>query len=151
MKVEATWDEFCRRRVGISRGYANRLIRHLEEFGPNYFRLAEVMEISGGMYRLIAGSIDDAGMKIDGETVPIRRENREKIRAAVESARSAVRAEKDTPQKLDGIRKHLKAFLSGATAIRETKDDQVELLVLLEDGLRQVYDLVIAARKELLV
>jgi hypothetical protein len=29
------WTEFCKQHAGITRAYADRLIRHLEDFGPN--------------------------------------------------------------------------------------------------------------------
>src|ERR1700680_4444839 len=53
-KLGLTWDEFCKQHAGISRTYADRLIGCLTEFGADYFRFAEVMDISSQTYRLIA-------------------------------------------------------------------------------------------------
>ena len=50
------------------------------------------MEISPNTYRLIAGSVTDGAIEVDGESIPIRPENREKIAAAVESARERSKA-----------------------------------------------------------
>src|SRR5258708_25728087 len=53
-RLGLSWDDFCEKKAGISRRHAGRLIKHLEEFGSNYFRLSELMEISHATYRLIA-------------------------------------------------------------------------------------------------
>src|SRR5450756_455042 len=46
-----TWEQFCGKHAGVSRVYADRQIHCLEEFGGNYFRFAEVMQISPETYR----------------------------------------------------------------------------------------------------
>lgn len=35
-----SWPEFCKRRIGMTQPTADRIIRRLEEFGQQYFRLA---------------------------------------------------------------------------------------------------------------
>jgi hypothetical protein len=84
-----TWDQFCRQHVGVSRSYADRLIRHLEEFGANYFRLSELVEVSAATYRLLAPAVSDAGLSFEGQVIPIKPENRGQIQAAVDSMRAA--------------------------------------------------------------
>ncbi len=69
-KLGLTGEEFCIGHAGVSRSYADRLIHYLEEFGTNYFRLAELMQISAETYRLVADSVGDAGMEVNGETIP---------------------------------------------------------------------------------
>src|SRR5579859_880205 len=76
-----TWDEFCIRHAGVSRVYADRLIHYLEELGTNYFRIAEMMQISADSYRLVADSVSEDGIEVDGQIVPINRANRRKILA----------------------------------------------------------------------
>jgi hypothetical protein len=66
-KLGMTWAKFCDEKAGISRVYANRLIDYLEEFGANYFRLSEVIQISGETYRLIAGAVSEEGLEVDGK------------------------------------------------------------------------------------
>ena len=85
-----TWATFCQERAGISRVSADRLINHLEEFGANYFRLSELMPISRETYRLIAGSVSEEGVEVDGKKIPLTRENRKRVMAAVESLRGKV-------------------------------------------------------------
>src|SRR5260370_37057736 len=82
-KLGLSWEEFCIGHAGVSRVYADRLIHYLEEFGTNYFRRAELMQISAETYRLVADSVGDTGMEIDRENIPINRANRRKILAAV--------------------------------------------------------------------
>ncbi len=72
-KLGLTWEEFCIGHAGVSRSYADRLIHYLEEFGTNYFRLVELMQISAETYRLVADSVGDAGMEVNGDTIPINR------------------------------------------------------------------------------
>ena len=85
-----TWATFCQEKAGISRVSADRLINHLEEFGANYFRLSELMPISRETYRLIAGSVSEEGVEVDGKKIPMTRENRKRVMAAVESLRGKV-------------------------------------------------------------
>ena len=92
-KLGLSWEEFCIVHAGVSRVYADRLIHYLEEFGTNYFRLAELMQISAETYRLVADSVSDDGMEVNGETIPINRQNRRKILAAVRAARTNTQRE----------------------------------------------------------
>jgi hypothetical protein len=132
-KLGLTWEQFCSQRLGISRAHADRLIRHLEEFGANYFRLAEVMGISPGTYRLIAGSVSDEGIQVDGDTIPIQAASREKIAAAVASARRQSKPPRGAPD-VAALRRQLLAFGEGVTAVGQTTSQRVALIRLLEDG-----------------
>jgi hypothetical protein len=81
------WEEFCQRKAGISRRQADRLIAHLEEFGANYFRLSEFIEISGDTYRLIAGAVSEDGLEHNGRKIPLIPENRQEVLNVVEEIR----------------------------------------------------------------
>ena len=83
-----TWEQFCGKHAGVSRVYADRQIHCLEEFGGNYFRFADVMPISQATYRLIAGAVSDQGLECNGERIPLVRENRGKVAAAIEAMRA---------------------------------------------------------------
>src|SRR5690242_10785741 len=61
-ETKLTWDRFCRQHMGVSRSYADRLIRHLQEFGPNYFRVSELVEVSPETYRLLAPAVSEEGL-----------------------------------------------------------------------------------------
>jgi hypothetical protein len=82
--VGLDWDEFCYRHTGISRRYADQLIRQLEELGPAYFHLGEVMRISPRNFRLIASAVSDGALEHQGESIPIRPENVARLREAIE-------------------------------------------------------------------
>jgi hypothetical protein len=83
-----TWEEFCRRHLGISRSYADQLIRNLQEFGATYFRLSKMLHISEAAYREIADVVTIDAIEIDGENIPIVPENAARIRKSVAQLRS---------------------------------------------------------------
>jgi hypothetical protein len=82
-----SWSEFCKQRVGITRQYAERLIHRLEEFGPQYFRLAQATGITPEEYRRIAGSVNEKGLAHADELIPITAEDGPRLIAAVEELR----------------------------------------------------------------
>jgi hypothetical protein len=86
--VGLTWDAFCRDRLGISRSNADKLIQRLDEFGADYFRLAEITRIGPDTYRAISDAIVEQHIEIDGERVPITPENGRRIRIAVAQMRT---------------------------------------------------------------
>src|SRR5436305_15100138 len=63
------WSEFCAQHLHISRESADRVIRHLDEFGPTYFDLAQLVRISAATYRAIAPAIQDQALHHNGETI----------------------------------------------------------------------------------
>ena len=141
-KLGLTWDEFCSQRAGVSRVYADRLIRYLEEFGANYFRLAEVMQVSAETFRLIAGSVGDSGIEFNGLNIPINRENRKQIQAAIQAARAASQPKAARQPKVATARKRIDGFFSEARAIAETSAQRAELIVLLDQSLGQLTNLI---------
>jgi hypothetical protein len=82
-----TWAEFCKQQIGITRQHADRLIRRLEEFGPQYFRLAQATGITPEEYRRIAGSVNEKGLAHAGELIPITAEDGPRLIAAVDELR----------------------------------------------------------------
>ncbi len=141
-KLGLTWEEFCIRHAGVGRAYADRLIQYLEEFGTNYFRIAELMQISAETYRLVADSVGDAGMEVNGETIPINRQNRRKILAAVRAARTNTQPRAARQPKVSSARKRLDGFFLEARAIGETSTQRAELIVLLHQALEQLTTLI---------
>ena len=81
------WSEFCVQDLHMSKDSANRMIRNLEEFGPNYFVLAQITQVSPTTYRAIAPSIHDEALHHDGEAIALIPENAEKVAAAVAEMR----------------------------------------------------------------
>ena len=81
--LNMTWEEFCRKLVGVSRPVADRILRHFEEFGTGYFELAAVTGVTPQDYRLIAGAVSEQGVAHAGETIPILPENAPRLIAAI--------------------------------------------------------------------
>jgi hypothetical protein len=92
------WSDFCSQYVGASRPQVDRLIRYLEEFGPNYFELTNVTRISPETYKLIAPHVCAEGIQLDGKTIPLAQENGAAVAAAVAELRR--RAEPPRPPEL---------------------------------------------------
>jgi hypothetical protein len=81
------WAEFCQQYAGVSSSYANRLIRQVEEFGPNYFDLSKILRISADSYHKISDAVGDEGIDFGGEKIAITPENSDKIVEAVKALR----------------------------------------------------------------
>jgi hypothetical protein len=81
-----TWDEFCQHQ-GISRTYADRVLRWLEELGPSYFKLNSFTRISAAEYRKIAGAVTEDGLTYAGETIALESGNAPKLAGAVDALR----------------------------------------------------------------
>ena len=86
----ATWDEFCRTHLKISKTEADRTIRLLEEFGPDYFDLSALTRISRETYRAIAPVVKDGALHFNGEAIPLQPENSRKVTAAVSELRRTI-------------------------------------------------------------
>ena len=82
-----SWNGFCPRFLGMTSRHANRIIRHLEEFGPSYFELARLTRITPEQYRAIAPAVRDQRIHAHGEAIPLTPENSEQIAAAVADLR----------------------------------------------------------------
>ena len=83
-----SWEDFCARHAGISRSYADQLLRNLDEFGDAYFRLSEILHISEPVYRSIAPAVHDDAIEFEGESIPLLPENAARIRTAVARIRA---------------------------------------------------------------
>jgi hypothetical protein len=87
----ADWGEFCEQHLHMSRSNADRLIRLLERFGPDYFQISQITRVSADQYRAIAPLVAGGCLQVDGESVPLTPENSERIAAAVATFRQAAR------------------------------------------------------------
>jgi hypothetical protein len=86
-KYAPSWEQFCMRKLGMSRPTADRQIECFEQFGANYRRMAEAISISPATYKLINGSVSEKGLEFRGEYIPITRENGAQLSAAVKVLR----------------------------------------------------------------
>lgn len=146
-----TWEQFCAKHAGVSRVHADRQIHYLEEFGANYFRLADVMPISPETYRLIAGAVSDEGLECNGERIPLARENRDKVAAAVTAIRARAKTGKAGSAVIGGVRKRLDALLAEAHGVANQADRRLELIGLLEEGRESLERLSRALRENTLL
>jgi hypothetical protein len=83
----ATWDDFCRNHLKISKAEADRTIRLFDEFGTDYFDLAGLTRISPETYRAISPVVKDGVLHFNGEAIPLQPENSRKVSAAVAELR----------------------------------------------------------------
>src|SRR6185437_10720939 len=86
-----TWDDFCARHAGIRRSQANELIRRLNQFGADYFRLADLCGLASETYAAIANRVDAGHIELDGEKIAIISENAQRIRNGIAALRQQVR------------------------------------------------------------
>ena len=144
-----TWEQFCVKHGGVSRVHAERQIHCLEEFGGNFFRFAEVMPITPATYRLIAGAVSDEGLECNGERIPLARENRHKLAAAVTAMRAKPKA--GAGAELGSFRKRLDVLLTDAHGIANQPGRRLELIGLLEEGGESLQRLALTLREKTLV
>jgi hypothetical protein len=119
-----TWEEFCTRHAAISRSYADKLIRRLDEFGADYFRLAAIAGLSAESYRLLAPAVTEQGVEIDGALVAITPENAPRIRQAVEAIRKDLRrARQSPPVSISELQMRLDSCFRDASALASFHSD----------------------------
>src|ERR1700732_3887041 len=81
------WEDFCVKRLGMTRGYVDRIIRQFKELGPNYCKLSSFTRIKPAEYRLISAAVSDDGLAYAGEVIALEPENAPRLAAAVEALR----------------------------------------------------------------
>jgi hypothetical protein len=91
--VGLNWDRFCRERLGVCRATADSIVRHLAEFGPAFFTLAQVMHITADEYRRISSAVSGEKLLHAGEEIPIETGNAPRLAAAIEDLRRQREAE----------------------------------------------------------
>jgi hypothetical protein len=92
----ADWEEFCSKHLHMSKENANRIIRLLDDFGPQYFEVAQLTRISPQTYRAIAPAIQDGALHANGETIALVPENADRVAAAIADIRKS--ATKPAPE-----------------------------------------------------
>ena len=85
--IAPTWEAFCQQELHVSRVHANRIIKWLEEFGPAYFELSQLIPISPSEYRALAPAISDHRIEANGQAIALIPEKAEEVAAAVEEMR----------------------------------------------------------------
>ena len=82
-QLSPTWEEFCSKRLGVSRRHIDRTLRQLDEFGPQFFHVAQMAHVTPEEYRAIAPHVSADGVRLDGAVVALLPENSEQVSAAV--------------------------------------------------------------------
>jgi hypothetical protein len=103
-----SWEEFCPEYLGLSKTHANRIVRYLEEFGPDYFELAQLTRITPAQYRAIAPAIRDRKLHVGSEAIALLPENSDRIAAALaELRRPAPAAEESIEERMTAVDRRL--------------------------------------------
>jgi hypothetical protein len=112
--VTTKWGEFCLTRLRMSRRSADQIIALFDEFGPDYFEVAQITRVSPETYRAIQPSIRDGALHHDGHAIALIEANAQQVAAAVAQMRqSKSRAPEPT------IQDRLKALHLRCIAISE--------------------------------
>lgn len=129
-KLGLTWEQCCKQRAGIGRSTADEIIRNLEEFGPDYFVIAQVTGISSKEYRRIHGSVSNHKLLHGGQEIPIAPENATRLAVAIEELRreSAAVSEPAADPETDVARAFAKTGRTLEAAVAEL--DRLRLMPL---------------------
>jgi hypothetical protein len=130
--VAADWAEFCSQHLGMSPTHANRIIRYLDEFGPEYFELAQLTGVTVEAYRAIAPSVKDQALHYDGQAIALLPENAQRLAEAVEKLRNAAPPAPSAPlaeERIDRLERRLAQLAGeiGALAASEPRGSVTRL------------------------
>ena len=109
------------------------------------------MPISQATYRLIAGAVSDQGLECNGERIPLVRENRGKVAAAIEAMRAKPQTKTGACAEMGSFRKRLDVLLAEAHGIANHAGRRLELIGVLEEGGESLHRLALALREKTLV
>jgi hypothetical protein len=137
--MEPTWEDFCTKRLGIDRSYADRRIRQFQQLGPDFCRLNSFTRIRPADYRLVAGALTDGGLSYDGDVIPLEPGNAPKLTQAVEALRRDSAVEK-TPddaarQSLARVDRTLRSAVADLHRLQAMALDnahRMELIIIVE-------------------
>lgn len=130
LKRAATWDEFCPRYLGLSGRHANRIIHHLEEFGPSYFELVQLTRITPEQFRAIAPAVRERHIHAYGEAIALIPENSEKIAAVVADLRREAAPAPGVDDRLAGVERRCEHMLAEIQQMVARKPRGSDKLVL---------------------
>ena len=91
--LQMTWEQFCEERLGITCMTANKIVRQLEEFGPDFFTLAQLTRVTPEEYRRLNVAVRGHALLHGGEEIPIDAENGPRLAVAMEELRRNARVE----------------------------------------------------------
>ena len=143
--MEPTWEDFCARRLGLTRSYVDRIIRQYRELGPEFCKLSSFTRIKPAEYRLIAGAVTEDGLSYGGEVIALEPENAPKLTEAVEALRRDSTAATDPADpaeqafaKAERAMKSAVAEFKRLQAMNLDDDGRLKLVIALESGRNQL-------------
>ena len=122
--VTPSWEEFCVKRLGVSRRHIDRTIRLLDEFGPAYFHVAQMAHVTPDEYRAIAPHVSADGVRVNGAVVALLPENSGQVSAAV-----AELLEREKPAKPEKAAPTFDAVIKRCEAVAESLSGLEELTI----------------------
>jgi hypothetical protein len=84
--------------------------------------------------RLIAGSVSEEGVEVDGKKIPLTSENRKRVMAAVESLHGKARSKSSA----DTIRRRVDAMLADLKTMEPTGSERQTSIGALDEGARKL-------------
>jgi hypothetical protein len=137
--IEQTWEDFCARRLGMTRSYVDRVIRQFQQLGPNLYKLSCFTRIKPAEYNLIGGALTGEGLAYGGEVIALEPENAPQLAEAVEALRRDSVQEADpgdlAEQSLDKADRAMKSAIAELHRLQAmTLDDarRLKLLIVVE-------------------
>jgi hypothetical protein len=121
--LEPTWEQFCPKYLRISRAEADRTIRLWEEFGSDYFEMAQLTRISPETYRAIAPAVKDGALHVDGEAIELNAENSRRVAAVVSRLRRAIPGRTVSQNPIEDLRRRSIALVQEFEAIARKERD----------------------------
>ena len=117
--------------MGVSSPHVDRIIRYLEEFGPEFFHLTQLTRISPKDYRAIAPHVTKDGLRFGDEVIALIPENTEKVSSAVAALRQRPGSKGDAARedRFAALEKRFEDLIARADAIADSLEaDQKESL-----------------------
>jgi hypothetical protein len=114
--IEPTWEDFCVKRLGMTRSYVDRIIRQFKELGPHFAKLNSFTRIKPAEYRLIAGAVTEDGISYGGEVIALEPQNAPKLAEAVEALRRDSVPETDPVESVAQVLARARKALQSAVA-----------------------------------
>jgi len=84
-RLNCTWEQFCSQHLRVSARTVERELNHLRRFGPAFFTVRQLARITAREYSAIADSVDELGVRVNGEVIALRADNGAEVAAAVKA------------------------------------------------------------------
>jgi hypothetical protein len=91
------WREFCKDHLRMARSTADKIIGLLNEFGPEYFAVAQLTKITPERYRAIAPSFRENAVHFMGEAIALLPDNTDKVAVAIDELQKIAAPPPDAP------------------------------------------------------